>query len=84
MSFNKANLVSKEYTTTETWVLDTRREYFFLCVLSGDVTVSFGGGDGEIPVVAGGHYEPQAVPTGQVIVTVPTSATYVVNSDTHP
>ncbi len=84
MSFNKANLRSVEYTTAQTFDADQRREYFFLYVTSGDVTIEFGDGGGLIPVPAGGHYEPLAIPTNKIVITPNPTAAFTVASDTHP
>ncbi len=80
MSHPRLNAASKQYTTTKTWPADTGRGYLFIYVVSGDITVEFGGGGGAIPVTAGGFFEPSATPTSEMVIT-PTAAVYIVLSD---
>jgi hypothetical protein len=80
MSLTRLNTSSKEYTTAKTWPANDGRGYLFITVISGSVTVAFGGGDGEIPIAAGAFYEPSVTPTSAFTIT-PTAAVYVVHSD---
>lgn len=81
MSLTRLNIRSDQYTATKTWPADSSRGYLAIFVTSGDVTVAFGGGSGAIPITSGGFLEPVVTPTSEVVITVPTAATYIVHSD---
>jgi hypothetical protein len=76
------NTVSKQYTGSKTFEPNNNRTYFFMTMIDGSSTVSFGivgAGEttGEIPLELGDHYQPPICPTGEIRIT--TAATYVVH-----
>ena len=76
----RVNTTSKLYSATKTFPANANRSYLFIVVLTGSVTVSFGGGTGEIPLATGAFLEPNVCPTSEMTITA-TAATYVVHSD---
>jgi len=72
---------TKEYTGNTTFAAHANRGYFFITFTSGAGTVRFGELGGEIPLVAGGHYNPDITPNTSITVT--TSDTFVVHTNIH-
>jgi hypothetical protein len=81
MSLTRLNASSKQYTATKTFPAQDGRGYLFIYVVSGDLTVEFGGGGGAIPITAGGFLEPAVTPTSEITMTINPAATYIVLSD---
>ena len=82
MTIMAKNTVSTGHTGNLVLEANNNRSYFFYTMITGDSTVSFGqvgAGQvtGEIPVLAGEHYQPPVCPTGQIRIT--TTGTYVVH-----
>ncbi len=73
----RANTISTAHTGNQTFAADTTRSYFFIVVTSGSASVSFGGGDGYVPLSSGQHYNPPIAPIGEIDVI--TTGTYVVH-----
>jgi hypothetical protein len=76
------NTVSRQYTGTTTFEPNNNRTYFFITMVDGSATISFGivsPGEtvGEIPLQLGEHYQPPICPTGEIRIT--TAATFVVH-----
>lgn len=72
---------TKEYTGNTVFKPDPNRAYFFITFTSGAGTVRFGNDGGEIPLVAGGHYNPPISPNTEITVT--TGDTFVVHTNIH-
>ena len=83
MTTKKAPAVSNVYAGTTTFAQADWRNY--LMIFAGcDLTVSFGDGDGVIPIKTGGFFEPRVVPTSEfTVVTSDPSGPFVLLSDTH-
>lgn len=61
-----ANTVSTAHSGDLTIPKDKHRSYFFLVMTTGAGTVSFGGGNGAIPLEALQHYNPAVCPIGEI------------------
>ena len=72
---------SKEYSGNTTFAADTRRNYFFIIALNGDLTIEFGQGGGLIPVVSSGTYEPLVASTSEINILADVGTNYVVHSN---
>jgi len=73
------NLESNIYTGTTTFAFTDRRQYFMLYAVDADATVSFGNGNGALPIYTGGFYEPLRVPMSEFTVT--TTGSFIFLSD---
>ena len=73
----RLNTASKEYTGNTVLPADEGRGYLFIVMKGTAGTVSFGGGDGKIPLTATGFYEPLVAPIGAV--SIETTGTFVVH-----
>ena len=73
---DRLKLTSTTYSGNQTFPAKQGRGYFFIVMTVGSGTISFGGGDGEIPLANAQHYEPYVCPTGVIDVT--TAGTFVV------
>ena len=78
MALKRVNTHSTEYSGTTVLPKDSSRSYFFIVFKSGEGTISFGDGGGEIPMQEGFHYSPFVAPTSKITITS-TDAVYVIH-----
>ena len=71
-------LTSKEYTGTTLLPLKRNRDYLAIFATTGALTIRFNEGNGVVPVVEGGYYEPYLAPTSLVEII---GGTYVIVED---
>lgn len=67
---------STEYTGTTTFPANNARRYFFVVMTSGEGTINFNQGTGEIPLKENWHFTPPICPLSEITVT--TTGTFVV------
>ena len=73
---HRANLISTTYSGTTTLQRNLNRSYFLVVMTSGEGTVEFGEGGGQVPLAASAFYEPYVTPTSEITIT--TTGTFVV------
>lgn len=59
-------LTTKEYTGTTNLPVNRNRDYIAIFPIIGAATVKFNDGNGVVPVVEGGFYEPLVAPTSSI------------------
>ena len=77
MSIAQSYQVSTQYTAGQTLPANPNRIYFFVYAEAGDISLKFGGGTGELPIVQGNHYNPSVVPTSEIIISADGLGSYV-------
>ena len=66
MTITRMNTISTEHTGDLILESDKSRGYFFIVFTTGDGSIEFGQGGGEIPLKEGDHYHPPVCPIGEI------------------
>ncbi len=73
-------MISKSFTGAKNFRTEQDRECLQIVCTSGTISVGFHGGDGKIPLVAGGVLEPYVTPSSSIEITGTGSYTITSNA----